>query len=103
MTLDEMIKELIDVHEMSIPQFAEKTGLSAKTVRALLAPNRNPKLKTIFAVTKAFGIPPHYFFDDDMTPDLFSVIAIFCSSTPEKQKIIMDLIKSFADKKDKNT
>jgi len=47
MQISEMIRKLLDVHEMSIPQLAEKAGLSQSTIRALLKDSRNAHLTTI--------------------------------------------------------
>jgi len=99
MTLDEMIKELMDVHNLSITQFASKTGLSPTTARAMLIPGRYPNMGTLFKVCKAFEIPPAFFFDRDMTADVFRLLAVYFPSSPEQQEHIRKTIKSLANER----
>jgi len=97
MTLNEMIKEIMDTYDLSVPQFAKKTGLSPTTVRALLTPNWNPHYNTLFAIINAFNIPPAFFFDRELTADTFRLLIVYFSSAPEEQDLIRKTIKSLAN------
>ena len=92
MQVGEMIRELLDIHGMSVPQLAEKAGLCLSTVHSVMNEGSNPELTTALEICQVFNIPVTYFFKQEMHPTVLKAMAIFFSATPEQRNEITDLI-----------
>jgi len=95
MDIMEKVKELQEIHGLSVVQFAKRAKLSPSTVRNLLKQNCNPRMKTVFAICLAFSIPAEVLLDENINFVVFGIAARYPLLNNEQKRVFHDLIKLF--------
>lgn len=99
MNVGKRIRETRKKHNMKLEDLAEKTGLSLSYISLIERGLKNPSLKALERIAKAFNLPPSYFFYEDNDETIETFLRTKTSLDEDERRMIIQLIKSLESKK----
>lgn len=100
MTIQQKIKELMDVKGWSEYKLAKEANLPQSTISHLFKRNNAPTFPTVEAICCALGITMSQFFADDgeavvLTPEQREVLLLYGTLTGEQRQIVKETMRHF--------
>ncbi len=99
MNVGKRIREIRKKHNMKLEDLAEKTGLSLSYISLIERGLKNPSLKALERIAKAFSLPTSYFFSEDNDETIDAFLRAKTSLDEDERRMIIQLIKSLEKKK----
>lgn len=99
MGVGEKIKELRKKNNLKLEELAEKTGLSISYISLIERGLKNPSLKALERIAKAFNLPPSYFLSENEDETIETFLRTKTNLDEDERKMIIQLIKSLEKKK----
>lgn len=99
MGVGEKIKELRKKNNLKLEELAEKTGLSISYISLIERGLKNPSLKALEKIAKAFKLPPSYFLSENEDESIETFLRTKTLLDEEERRMIIQLIKSLEKRK----
>ncbi|MCX7720256.1 MAG: helix-turn-helix domain-containing protein [Dictyoglomus thermophilum] len=99
MNVGKRIRETRKKRNMKLEDLAEKTGLSLSYISLIERGLKNPSLKALERIAKAFNLPTSYFFSEDNDETIETFLRTKTSLDEDERRMIIQLIKSLESKK----
>lgn len=98
MNAQQRIRELMQDHNWTEYRLAKECGLSQATISNLFRRNNAPSLSTLEAICRAFDITLAQFFSEsgslvELTSEQKKLFDVWLTLSPEKKRILLDLIQ----------
>lgn len=103
MDLQSKIRELMEARNWTVYRLSKESGVSWSTIRNMFYRNTEPTVPTLEALCKGLGISLSQLLLGDGYPELAAeqkeVLARWDSLSPRDQKLFLELLRSFGEKK----
>jgi len=99
MNVGKRIRELRKKKNLKLEDLAQKTGLSLSYISLVERGLKNPSLKALEKIAKAFNVPTSYLFSGETEETLETFLRVNTSLDEEERKMIIQLIKSLESRK----